>query len=95
MGDQVQTRIETMIPDLLRFVKQTIFTKKEVRQILKTRQSQEYSMLKRTAQLKDFIRAIEYEFQLVFLQQIVSDYERIVKICRKQLEELVSVTSSL
>ena len=65
MADLVRSTVEAMVPDLLMFMKKKVFNKKEVKDILKTRETFEYSFLRRTASKKDYLKAIQYEYQLV------------------------------
>jgi len=65
MADLVRTTMEAMIPDLLTLMKKKVFTRKEVKEILKTREAFEYTFLRRTSAKKDYLKALEYEYQLV------------------------------
>jgi len=64
MADLVRSTVEAMVPDLLMFMRKKVFTKKEIKDILKTRETFEYSFLRRTASKKDYLKAIQYEYQL-------------------------------
>jgi len=65
MADLVRSTMEAMIPDLLILMKKKVFTKTEVKEILKTREAFEYTFLRKTSSKKDYLKAIEYEYQLV------------------------------
>ena len=67
MADLVRRTIENMIPDLVSLVKRKIFTRKEAREILKAREQAEYIFLRKTSQKKDYLKAIQFEFDLVNL----------------------------
>ena len=65
MADLVENIVETMLPDLLSLLRRKIFTKKEVKQIIKARQASEYTFLRKTSTKKDYLKAIQYEYELV------------------------------
>ncbi len=65
MADLVRSTMEAMVPDLLVLMKKKVFTRKEVKEILKVRENFEYSFLRRNASKKDYLKAIEYEYELV------------------------------
>ena len=70
MADLVRSTVEAMVPDLLMFMKKKVFNKKEVKAILKTRENFEYSFLRRNASKKDYLKAIQYEYQLVGIDSL-------------------------
>ena len=59
MADKIRVWIEQQVPDLIALVKRQVFTKDEVRSILKQRENLEYLMTRRTVEAKDFLKAIE------------------------------------
>lgn len=65
MGDLVRSVMEAMVPDLVSLVKRKVFTKKEAKQILKARELSEYSFLKKNVTQKEYLKAIQYEYDLV------------------------------
>ena len=65
MGDKIRILMESMMPHLMVFIKNGTFSKKEVKEILKTRENLEYAMTKKTANKKNFLKAIDYEYSLV------------------------------
>ena len=65
MADLVQSTIETMVPDMLFFMRRKIFTKQEIKDILKIRENFEYTFLRKTSTKKDYLKAIQYEYELV------------------------------
>jgi U3 small nucleolar RNA-associated protein 6 len=67
MGDLVRSVMETMVPDIVSLVKRKVFTKKEAKQILKAREAAEYAFLKKNASQKEYLKAIQYEYDLVSL----------------------------
>lgn len=65
MADLVRTIIEDMLPDLTALGRRKIFTKKEIRQILKAREKAEYIFLRKNVTKKDYLKSINYELELV------------------------------
>ncbi|OMJ09085.1 U3 small nucleolar RNA-associated protein 6 [Smittium culicis] len=68
MAETIQFKLEGMIPELEDFEQKGIFSKDEIRLIVKKRTSFEYSLKARQPQLEDFIRYIEYESNLDLLR---------------------------
>ena len=64
MADKVDNLIEKMTDELLFYLEEGIFTDKEVKQIVKNRRSQEYSMQRKDAQVTYFIDSISFEKKL-------------------------------
>jgi hypothetical protein len=58
MADKIRILMEGMMPDLLTFIKKGVFTKKEGKEILKDRENLEYSLTKKSAGLKEYLKAI-------------------------------------
>ena len=65
MADKVRSVIESMIWDLKGLEKRGQFNEEEIREILKTRENYEYSMNKNSATILEFLKAIQYEMDLV------------------------------
>lgn len=65
MADKIKILIEEMRVDLLNLMKRQIFTKKEIKTILSLRENLEYSLTKKSCKAKDFLKAIQYEYDLV------------------------------
>ncbi len=65
MGDLVRSTMESMIPDIVSLVKRKVFTRKEAKEILKAREQAEYSFLKKNSSKKEYLKAIQYEYDLV------------------------------
>lgn len=65
MADKIKILIEEMRVDLLSLMKKQIFTKEEIKQILHNRENLEYSISKKSTKGKDFLKAIQYEYDLV------------------------------
>ena len=65
MADLVRTIIEGMLPDLTVLGKKRVFTKREIREIVKAREKAEYTFLRKNVTKKDYLKAINYELDLV------------------------------
>lgn len=81
MADLVRNIMESMILDLISLVKRKIFTRKEAKEILKAREQAEYVFLRKTASKKDYLKAIQYEYDLVRL------YKSCLYLLRKEKDE--------
>lgn len=53
-------------PDLMIFLKKKIFNKDEIQEIIKERERHEYQLVKKSCTKKEFVSAIQYEYELVF-----------------------------
>ncbi|RHZ83285.1 hypothetical protein Glove_97g85 [Diversispora epigaea] len=69
MAETVQFNLEQMIPELKDLEKKGIFTKKEIKDIIKKRSNFEYALKRRPTQVKDFLKYIEYEMNLEKLRK--------------------------
>ncbi|KAJ7294500.1 hypothetical protein O6H91_08G107700 [Diphasiastrum complanatum] len=70
MGDTVQYHLERMVPELEDLEKRGLFSRSEIKEIVRRRRDFEY-LLKRPSPLKqDFLRYIEYEKQLEALRKL-------------------------
>ena len=65
MADKIRSLIESMMPELISLVKKNLFTQTEAQDILKERENIEYSLTKKTVKLKDFLKALQFEINLV------------------------------
>lgn len=65
MADLVRTIIEGMLPDLTSLGRKKIFTKQEIRQIVQAREKAEYVFMRKNVTKKDYLKAINYELDLV------------------------------
>ena len=65
MADKIKILIEEMQGELIGFMKRQIFDKNEVKEILKKRETLEYGLTKKAAKVKDYLKAIQYEYDLV------------------------------
>ncbi|CAI5461649.1 unnamed protein product [Closterium sp. Yama58-4] len=72
MADTVQTVLERMLPELDSLEKQGLFTREEIKEIVRRRTAFEYRLRRRgSAAIKDdYMRYIEYEMQLEALRQL-------------------------
>ncbi|TPX36777.1 hypothetical protein SeMB42_g07052 [Synchytrium endobioticum] len=64
MAEQVQYHLERMLPELRDLEERGIFTKVEIKSIVKSRTSFEYSIHRRIVSKSDFLRYICYEINL-------------------------------
>lgn len=48
------------------FLKKKIFNKDEIQEIIKERERHEYQLVKKSCTKKEFVSAIQYEYELVF-----------------------------
>ena len=78
MGDKVDNILEKMTDELLWYSEESIFTKKQVKHIVKMRRDSEYQMQRKDAQISYFLDAIKYEQNL----------ERVKNKKKKQLKKV-------
>ncbi|KAJ3064550.1 U3 snoRNP protein, partial [Rhizoclosmatium hyalinum] len=64
MAEQVQFHLEKMIPELEDLEQRGIFTKAEIKEIVKRRTAHEYAIHRRIGRRADFLKYIEYEINL-------------------------------
>lgn len=69
MADIVQQRMEEMVPELLDLEKKQIFSKKEIRSIVKKRKDFEYQLQSGQSKKEDYLRYIKYEITLEVLRK--------------------------
>ncbi|KAJ2857175.1 U3 snoRNP protein [Coemansia erecta] len=101
MAEAVQYQLERMVPELEDLERQQLFTKPEIKAIIKKRTTFEYALKRRKAPLTSFLRYIEYEMNVDALRikrkrrlgqlndkHSVSDYsisQRIISIFERAL----------
>eukprot|EP00042_Codosiga_hollandica_P053722 m.710506 g.710506 ORF g.710506 m.710506 type:complete len:205 (-) comp58760_c0_seq9:2529-3143(-) len=64
MGEVVQERLELQLDELHHLYRAAIFTRQQIRDIVKRRKMFEYALKKRTTPLGDYLRYIQYELNL-------------------------------
>lgn len=64
MADKVQRVMEDMVPELLDLGKRKVFSKEEIREIIKHRRNFEYKIASRTPILRDFLEYLSHEYEL-------------------------------
>ncbi|RIA97455.1 U3 small nucleolar RNA-associated protein 6-domain-containing protein [Glomus cerebriforme] len=69
MAETVQYYLEQMVPELEDLEHKEIFTKEEIKSIVKKRTNFEYALKRRPAQIIDFLKYIEYEMNLDLLRK--------------------------
>ncbi|PKC59348.1 hypothetical protein RhiirA1_493130 [Rhizophagus irregularis] len=69
MAETVQYYLEQMVPELEDLERKEIFTKEEIKSIVKKRTNFEYALKRRPAQIIDFLKYIEYEMNLDLLKK--------------------------
>ena len=68
MADKINLLIESMMPDMLYLIRRKIFSKDEAKAILKNREDLEYSMTKTTVKIHNYLKAIQFEYDLVNIE---------------------------
>ena len=61
MADKVETIMEKMTDELQYYTKEQLFSKKEVKNIVKNRRGQEYKLQRKDATVHFFIESIKFE----------------------------------
>jgi len=75
MADKIRILIEGMQGEMLGLLKRKIFEKKEIKEVLSMREKLEYSLAKKTCKVKDFLKCIQFEYDLVhFPNKILNDF---------------------
>ncbi|KAI8886444.1 hypothetical protein K501DRAFT_244139 [Backusella circina FSU 941] len=69
MAETVQYYLERMIPELEDLEKHNVFSKTEIKAIIKKRTNLEYALKRRIAKKIDFLRCIEYEMNVEELRK--------------------------
>lgn len=79
MSDRVQLIIENMIPELNIYVKIGIFTKLQIKKIIKKRRDHEFNLLKKDVSINDYKKAIKYEKLLLIRKEKIRKSKNISK----------------
>ena len=82
MADKVRQMIESMVWELKGLEKRGFFSETEIKDVLSTRESQEYSLAKNSCSKLDFFKAIQYEMSLETLRK-----ERFIDLQMKRIKE--------
>jgi U3 small nucleolar RNA-associated protein 6 len=61
MADKIQLTLENMIPELENFVQNGVFTKNEIKKIIKKRRFYEYQFERKDVTKVEYFKAIKYE----------------------------------
>ncbi len=64
MADKVETVLEKMTDELQYYLRESLFSRKEVKKIVKERRNAEYKMQRKDANVMFFIESIKFERQL-------------------------------
>jgi hypothetical protein len=64
MADKVENILEKMTDELQYYIKEEIFSKKEVKKIVKERRNSEYKLQRKDANLMFFLDSIKFEIKL-------------------------------
>jgi U3 small nucleolar RNA-associated protein 6 len=64
MADKVETVLEKMTDELQYYLRENLFSKKEVKKIVKERRNAEYKMQRKDASVMFFLESIKFERQL-------------------------------
>jgi len=64
MADRVENVMEHMLPEFNFYTKEDLFSKQEIRKIVKERRGFEYQMHRKDADVSFFIKAIQFEREL-------------------------------
>ena len=86
MADKVQLCLENSINELDQLVKQGLFTKSEIRNILKKRRAYEYSFEKKDVSKLDFFKAVRYE-KILVQQSLNQDKKRKIRKKEKKVKQ--------
>ncbi|KAL7747212.1 U3 snoRNP protein [Sorochytrium milnesiophthora] len=69
MAESVQTFLESLVPELRDLEEKKLFTKAEIKSMIKKRTDFEYALRRRTPQKSDFIKYLQYEQALEVLRK--------------------------
>ena len=64
MADRVENIMEHMLQEFNFYVREDLFSKQEIKKIVKSRRGQEYEMQRKDAEVTFFLRAIAFEKEL-------------------------------
>lgn len=70
MADKVDNTMEKMVDELTYYQNEALFSKREITLIVKQRQSDEYAMQRKDADISMFLDAIKYEQKLENIRKI-------------------------
>lgn len=70
MADTVRYHLEQMVPELEDYEKRGLFSRHELKEVVKKRSHFEYAVKRRAPLKEDFLRYVEYEMQLDSLRKI-------------------------
>jgi aryl carrier-like protein len=69
MADKVENILEKMTDELHFYIKEGLFSKREVKKLVKERRGQEYKLQRKDANLLFFLDSIKFEQKLERLRQ--------------------------
>lgn len=92
MAEAVQQQMEQMIPELEDFERKGLFTKLEIKSIMKKRSHFEYALRRRITQKIDYLRYIQYELNLDTLRR---ERKKRLKITRNNSVSDHSITKRI
>lgn len=69
MADKVQERLETFVPVLIDFLSKKLFSKREIREIVRRRRDFEYRTISSSCTKNDYLQYIQYEIALETLRK--------------------------
>jgi len=61
MADRVQQVLEKTVDELQFYIQEDLFSKRQVKKIVKQRREMEYQMMRKDAEVRHFLEAINYE----------------------------------
>jgi uncharacterized protein (UPF0335 family) len=64
MADRVEEELEKMIGELKHYQKEELFTRKEIKKIVKLRRQHEYDIVRKDADVRHYMEAVEFEKKL-------------------------------
>lgn len=82
MVDKVQRVMEDMVPELLDLGKRKVFSREEIREIVRCRRGFEYKIASRTPTLRDFLEYLSYEYEL---ERIRNTRTRLLKLKKRTI----------
>ena len=80
MGDQVQVRIEEMLPELADLEENKIFSTSEIQKMMKTRKQFEIEIISKNATLPQFQKYIQHEMAVESLKRLRQDKLNVKKL---------------
>ncbi|KRX10234.1 hypothetical protein PPERSA_07319 [Pseudocohnilembus persalinus] len=64
MADKIKLLMESMLPDMLYYLKKKVFEKQEIREIMKEREQNEYLLVRKNFSLSEIMKSIDFEYSL-------------------------------